>query len=54
VSDFESFTQKSEACRQQAQRALSPEEKASWLDLAREWQALADKLASTETDAERK
>jgi hypothetical protein len=54
VSDLKLFTQKSEECRQQAQRALSPDEKASWLDLAREWQALANKLASSDADAGRK
>jgi hypothetical protein len=53
VSDSERLAQKSEECRQQALRALSPEEKASWLNLAREWQALAEKIASTEADTNR-
>jgi hypothetical protein len=54
MSDLKLFTQKPEECRQQAQRSLSPDEKASWLDLAREWQTLADLIASSTADTERK
>jgi hypothetical protein len=46
MSDSKLCTQEAEKCRQHAREALDPDEQKSWLDLADEWQALADKLAS--------
>ena len=45
MSESKLFAQRSEKCRQQARRALSPDEMASWMGLAREWQELADECA---------
>jgi hypothetical protein len=42
--------QKADECGEQARLALSPEEKASCLNIADEWEKIADKLAAVETD----
>jgi hypothetical protein len=46
------YKQKAEECRDQAQLALSEDEREWWLDVADEWEKIADKLHSIETEAQ--
>jgi hypothetical protein len=44
MSDPDPYRQKAEECRRHALVALSPEEKAMWLQVAQEWEKLAEKV----------
>jgi hypothetical protein len=46
MSDPKQHRQKAEECRQHALAAHSPEEKAMWLQVAQEWEKLAEKAES--------
>jgi hypothetical protein len=46
MSDLQQYRQKAEECRQHALVAQSPEEKAMWLQVAQEWEKLAERAES--------
>lgn len=50
MSDPKPYKQKAEECRRHALAAQSPKEEAMWLQIAQEWEKLAEKVASDKAD----